>query len=110
MRASAGRKFFTGRESQPPLFNEPFFDCFIVCFTEKAVIPWHLKQYDDREWTPTKQMFPAPPRRSLPMTLKENKANGQSSQQAVEVTYCVKLGIKVKTAEGESERLGGWRA
>lgn len=58
--ASAGWKFFTGHGSQPPHFNEPFFGCFIVCFTEKAVIPWHLKQYDDRERTPTKQMFLAP--------------------------------------------------
>lgn len=43
----------------------------------------------------------------LPMTLKENKANGQSSQQVVEISYCVKLGIKVKPAEGDSGRLGG---
>lgn len=47
------------------------------------------------------------PRCCLPITFKENKANGQSSQQAVEVTYCVKLGIKVKTAEGVLGRLRG---
>lgn len=99
---------FTSRGNQPPRFNDPLFGRFIVCFTGKAVIPWHLKQYDDREGTPTKQMFLAPPC-CLPTTLKENKANSLSSQQVVEVTY-IKLGIKVKTAEGESGRLGGWRA
>jgi len=44
------------------------------------------------------------------VTLKENEANGRSSQQAVEVPYCIKLGIKVKAAEGESGKLRGWRA
>lgn len=52
---------FTSRGSQPPRFNDPFFGRFIVRFTGKAVVPWHLKQYDDREGTPTKQMFLAPP-------------------------------------------------
>lgn len=60
MHTLASWELFTSRGSQMPCFNEPFFGCFIVCFTEKAVVPWYLKQYDDRECTPTKQMFLAP--------------------------------------------------
>lgn len=57
---SAGCKLFLGGGSQPSGFNEPCFGCCIVCFTEKAVVPWHSKRYGDREWTPTKQMFLPP--------------------------------------------------
>lgn len=50
---------------------------------------------------------PCPPSPSLPIQGEQSKC----SQQVVEVTYWVKLAIKVKAAGGGwSGRFGGWRA
>lgn len=92
--------------SSPHIFMNPHFWLLCCLFNWEGCYPWHVKQHGDREWSPCHPTdVPCPP--SIAFPFKENKAN--CSQQVVDVTYRVKLAIKVRAAEGGPGRCGGWR-
>lgn len=104
---SAGCKLFLGGGSQPSGFNEPCLVAVLSVLLRKLLSPGTRSgMVTGNGLLPNRCSRPPAP---LPSHDTLGEQSKWSQFTAGCRSYCVKLGIEVRTA-GESGRLGGWRA